>query len=175
MPADGAFPLPSARPRRILREGVLSEDTWTWLGDDERAPARAIDVVVSLARWRRERDSLRAREGRLGVALASAELAASIADELPQLALVAIHVPSFVDGRVYSTGRLLRMRYGYRGELRAFGEILPDQLLFLRRCGFDSVELRADQPLETARRALEALTVAYQGAEDTSPLYRRRT
>jgi uncharacterized protein (DUF934 family) len=79
------------------------------------------------------------------------------------------------DGRHYSLARLLRERFGLAAELRAVGDVLPDQLLYMRRCGYTSFELAPGKSLDTGLRALQAFSVTYQGgADDPRPLYRRR-
>ena len=72
-----------------------------------------------------------------------------------------MHFPAFTDGRGYSTARLLRQRYGFAGELRAFGDILRDQLFELARCGFDSFVLRDDQDADDALRAFDDFSETY--------------
>jgi len=79
---------------------------------------------------------------------------ASIAAELPQLSVIALQFPKWVDGRAYTQARLLRARYRFKGEIRATGEVLVDMLPLLSRTGFDAVQLRADQDEQAARRAL---------------------
>jgi uncharacterized protein (DUF934 family) len=89
--------------------------------------------------------------------------------------LVAIEVAKFTDGRHYSLARLLRERHGFTGELRAVGDVLPDQLFYMLRCGYSSFELAPGKSLETGVRCLAAFSVSYQGAaDDPRPLYRRR-
>ena len=78
------------------------------------------------------------------VALANTDQPAELKSHLGRLKLIVLHFPKFTDGRAYSQARLLRGRLGYRGELRATGSVLRDQLPFLLRCGFDSFE--SDQP-----------------------------
>ena len=88
-------------------------------------------------------------------------------------ALIAVNFPRFVDGRGYSIA-LLRERYGYSGELRAIGDVLPDQLQFMKRCGFDAFALRPDKDATKAAR-LNFFSQTYQAAADTDvPLFRRR-
>ena len=97
---------------------------------------------------------------------------AALVDVLPSATLVAIAFPKFVDGRGYSMGRLLRSRYGYRGEMRATGDVLFDELQFMVRCGFDSFEI-TDQPtldLLRAGRGLSPFDRFYQpGSEREVP------
>jgi uncharacterized protein (DUF934 family) len=86
-----------------------------------------------------------------------------------------VHFPKVTDGRGHSSARLLRERYGYRGELRAVGEVTRDQLFYLQRCGFDSFALRADQHAADALDGLSDFDDSYQAAADQPlPLFRRR-
>ena len=97
-----------------------------------------------------------------------------LAEDLPRLALVALHFPKWVDGRAYSQARLLRARYRYAGEVRATGEVLIDMLPLLQRTGFDAAALRADQSLDAAERALRFFLGHYQGdVRDPRPLFAR--
>jgi uncharacterized protein (DUF934 family) len=100
---------------------------------------------------------------------------ASLAPRIDRLALVEINFPAFTDGRGYSIARLLRERYGYRGELRAVGDVQRDQLFYLARCGFDSFLLREGEDPQQALRALSDFSDAYQASpEQPLPLFRRR-
>ena len=86
-----------------------------------------------------------------------------------------MNFPKFSDGRGYSIGRLLRERFGYVNELRAIGDVLLDQLQFMKRCGFDAYVLRADKDINKAARCLNFFSQGYQAATDTDmPLFRRR-
>jgi uncharacterized protein (DUF934 family) len=105
-----------------------------------------------------------------------AELDATLLARLPTLRVVALQFPKWVDGRAYSQARLLRVRHGYRGELRATGEVLVDMLPLLARTGFDAAQLRADQRIDHAERALRffAADGHYQGdVQQPQPHYRR--
>ena len=124
----------------LIKNGQIVEDPWVTLDDD--APLPATDpVIVSLARFRAHKDALLSRRAPLGVRLKSAELASEIGGNARELDLIAIEFPTFRDGRGYSTARLLRERWGFAGELRAVGNVLRDQLLFMYRCGFDAFEI----------------------------------
>lgn len=149
----------------LIKSGETVTDTWQFLPDDAPAPEGA-DVIVSLQRWRTERDALLARDGRLGIRLRPDEPPRLVADDLHHFALVALEFPVFKDGRAYSHARVLRERYGFRGELRAVGEVLRDQLLFMARCGVDAFEVADGFAPEAWREALAEISVFYQGMGD---------
>jgi uncharacterized protein (DUF934 family) len=170
---------------RLIKSGRVATDNWQrleaqpWLrtGEDGLLPDLPddADLLAPLALWRVRKDDLLARGGRSGVLLEPHEGPEQIAADLARLALVAVNFPKFGDGRGYSTARLLRERYGYRGELRATGDVLRDQLLFLSRAGFDAFELRADQNPHAALAAFGELGEQYQAsATEPLPLFRRR-
>jgi uncharacterized protein (DUF934 family) len=167
--------------RRLANDGwqLLDHEVERWLtpGEDGLVPdfPDAADLIVPLKLWRLRREDLAERAGRSGVWLAANDDPATLAGDLDALLLVAVHFPKFSDGRGFSTARLLRERYGFKGELRAIGEVLRDQLLFLARCGFDAFALRDDQDAESALAAFDDFSEAYQGAVDEPlPLFRRR-
>ena len=136
-------------------------------------------ILVPLSVWEARKDELspRLQKAELGIWLDTHEvlenLVASI-DDINQLPLIAVHVERFADGRIFSIGNLLRTRYGYKNELRAFGDVLRDQLFFLKRCGYDSYLIRADRSAEDALASLKDFTQPYQGAvDDALPVWRR--
>lgn len=147
----------------IIKDGVVIDDPWIVIADDEPLPVSR-PVIVSLARWLAEREALGARNGLVGVRLKTAELAEEIAADLDHLGLIAIEFPAIGDGRGYTTGRLLRERYGFSGELRAVGPLVRDVFLFLHRCGFDAIEARDVVEAAAWHKAVGAFTVAYQNA-----------
>jgi len=111
----------------------------------------------------------RIEKGEIGVWLDTHEvletLHAALLD-LNKLPMIAVHVQRFADGRIFSLGALLRTRYGFKNQLRAFGDVLRDQLFFLKRSGFDSYIVRADRSAEEAIASLNDFTKPYQGAVD---------
>jgi uncharacterized protein (DUF934 family) len=127
--------------------------------------------MVPLSVWRDQQSIVRERSGATGVWLQPADDPAEVG-EWP--ALIAVQFPVFTDGRGYSTARLLRQRYGYRGELRAIGDILRDQLYELARCGFDSFSLREDQDPADALQAFGDFSESYQSGADQGALFERR-
>lgn len=136
-------------------------------------------ILVPLSVWIERKAELAERfaKGEVGVWLATHELLGSLVDsqhDLNAFPLIAVHVERFADGRIFSIATLLRTRYGYKNELRAFGDVLRDQLFFLKRCGFDSFVIRADRSAEDALTSLKDFTQPYQGAvDDNQPVWRR--
>ena len=160
----------------LIKHGRLVEDPWVSLDDDAELPREA-PVIVTLERWRGERDALIRRGGRLGIRLAADQSSDEIADDLDRFALVALDFPKFTDGRAYSTARLLRERHGFKGEVRATGQVLRDQFLFMHRCGFDAFEVKSADMLEAWHKAMGEFSLSYQpAADDRIPVYllRRR-
>jgi uncharacterized protein (DUF934 family) len=118
---------------------------------------------------------LKARDGGLGVWLDADEEAEEIGDDVEQFKVIALNFPAFTDGRNYSNARLLRDRYGFKGELRAIGDVLRDQLFYMHRCGFDAFAVRPDKDPYEALEGLKDFSVTYQAATDEPlPLFRRR-
>ena len=171
---------------RLIKNGQIVDDAWQTLvvADGQTAHSIALPApsapptLLPLAVWQARRDEILARSagGRpIGVWLDAGEDPEAIADDLGHFALVAINFPKFADGRGYSTARLLRERYGYRGELRAIGDVLRDQLFLMKRCGFDAYALRADKDASEALAGLTDFSETYQAAADQpQPLFRRR-
>ena len=149
----------------LLKDGALRQDPWVTVADDAPLPDTGAPIV-SLARWQRDRAKLRARNGDIGVRLPNAAPVEALADDLDRLALVALEFPKFNDGRAFSQARQLRERYRYTGELRATGQVLRDQLLFMTRCGFDAFEVAKGDPVAAWASALADFTVFYQPTGD---------
>jgi len=162
---------------RLIKDGRVIEDDWQRLdGEVEAAsPLPAAKLIVPCALWRGRRDELIQRGLPLGVWLAGDQHPELIREDLRWFQVVAIHFAAFSDGRGYSSARILRDQYEYRGELRAIGDVLRDQLFQMRRCGFDSFELRADRDAHEALDSLADFTHVYQHAtvDPSSPLLRR--
>jgi uncharacterized protein (DUF934 family) len=168
---------------QIIKHRAIVADDWRIVraGEDGTLPDVAAlpagRIVVPLSYWQASRDALTAARAKdaLGVWLAPDSEPGELASDLDKIALVAVDFPVFRDGRGYSIGRLLRERYGWTGELRAIGDVLRDQLLYLSRCGFDAFAVREDKDLHDALNAFNEFSVRYQGAVDEPrPLFRRR-
>jgi uncharacterized protein (DUF934 family) len=155
-------------------EARIAADEWQSVGDADPIPERG-DVIVSFERFLKERDRLRAREGRVGVRLSAEADPDAIAGELEGVALAAVEFPKFSDGRGFSIARVLKARGGFSGELRAVGNVLRDQLFFMWRCGFTSFELDPAKDPQEALTAFADFSVTYQPAGDHDvPIWRRR-
>lgn len=160
---------------QIIKDKQIIDDGWLHLDDDTPAPKTG-DVSVSLERLRKQLEALRGREGGLGVRLRSDELAGDVADILDAVQLICVEFPKFTDGRGYTTGRLLRDRHGFTGELRAVGHVLQDQLFYLARCGYNAFTLAPGKSLSRALDGFEDFSVSYQAAADSrEPIFRRVT
>jgi uncharacterized protein (DUF934 family) len=158
---------------QIIRKRAITDDDFVHVPDGAELPEGG-KPIVTLARYAKAPGELLARYPVLGVRVASDKLPSAI-PELGRLALIAIEFPRFTDGRGYSLGRQLRERHGFRGELRAVGGVLRDQLYYMERCGFDAFELQPGKPLESALEAFGEFSATYQAAlDDPRPIYRRR-
>lgn len=152
----------------LLKEGQTVEDTWVRVADGDPLPADR-PALMPLERWLAERDSLIGHNSPLGVLLNSDDMVEDIADDLGRLALVALDFPRFQDGRAYSSARILRERYGYEGEVRAVGNVLADQFLFMHRCGFDAYEVADPAKAGLWRKVMAEMTAFYQPTGDGRP------
>ncbi len=136
-------------------------------------------VVLPLSVWlaRKAEFAARLAAGEIGVWLEPHELVETLAEAQPDLnvfPLIAVFIERFADGRAYSTAALLRSRFGFKHELRALGDVLRDQLFFLKRCGFDAFQIRADRSAEDALASLNDFSEPYQAAVVIDqPVWRR--
>jgi uncharacterized protein (DUF934 family) len=158
----------------LIKDRKIAEDVWTSVSDAEGQLPEG-DIIVSLGLWQARRAELLGRNSRIGVSLNPENPPREIAADLDKLALVAVNFPASKDGRIFSTARLLRERYGYKGELRATGQFGRDQMFYLQRCGVNAFDLGEGRNVDDCLKALEDFSVTYQAAADQPlPLYRRR-
>ena len=136
-------------------------------------------IIVPLSVFIARKNALASRinAGEVGVWLDTHEVLDHLLEsqaDLNALPIIAVHVERFADGRIFSLGTLLRTRYGFKNELRAFGDVLRDQLFFLKRSGFTSFLIRADRSAEDALASLKDFSQPYQGAVDEpQPVFKR--
>jgi uncharacterized protein (DUF934 family) len=137
------------------------------------------NIIVPLSVYAANKDAIASRmdAGSTGIWLDTHETLESLIEtigDINKLPIIAVHVERFADGRIFSIGTLLRTRYGFKNELRAFGDVLRDQLFFLKRSGFSSFVIRKDRSAEDALTSLRDFSQPYQGAVDEArPLFKR--
>ena len=145
----------------LIKNKRIVPETWQLLkpAADGGRPALPLtgDWIVPFAVWQEQRAQLSQRSGRNGVLLENTDDVQALAGDFDKLALIAVRFPKFTDGRGYSSARLLR-RLGWKGELRAVGDVLRDQLFYMTRCGFDAFALREDQDAQSALTAFDDFT-----------------
>ena len=148
----------------LIKNGALVEDCFQTVADD--APIPANGSIVSLARFQKDRESLLARNAPLGVRLLSSESPEVLGDDLQRLSVVVLEFPKFRDGRAFSWARMLRTRLGFKGEIRAVGNFLYDQIAFMTRVGIDAFEVRETFTEAEFARAIGEMTYVYQPSAD---------
>ena len=144
----------------LLKNNMLVADGWVEAGAEGELPD-ACFIIVPFSRLLKEWGALSARGSWLGVRLGNTDKPEALATFLPSLSLIVLPFPAFNDGRAYSIARKLR-EMGYKGELRATGNVLPDQMQFMLQVGFDAFEIGDRFPLETWQKASRQMSLAYQ-------------
>ena len=161
---------------RLIKDQEIVEDGWQRLV--EIAPDEALptgNIIVSFTYWFNHKEALLNREAKFGVCINVDDDIEVVAKDLKHFDLIALDFPTFADGRSCSHARLLRDRYSFKGELRAVGDVLRDQLFFMQRCGINSFQLREDKDIEDALNAFAEISVKYQTAADgIEPVYKYR-
>ncbi|MEW6453078.1 MAG: DUF934 domain-containing protein [Pseudomonadota bacterium] len=150
---------------RLVKGNRIVDDKFVRVLDDAPVP-EGVPVLIPAARFLADSAELLSRTTPVGVFWPNSRNVSELAPYLDKLALVALVFPAFKDGRAYSQARLLRERHGYRGELRATGDVLRDQFLFLVRAGFDALEVKKDADAEVFAASVARYSVFYQPAGD---------
>ena len=164
---------------KLIKDGQIIDDSWSLMakpeGDTAAAEVPAGQVLIPLSVWLAQKDALQIRTD-LGVWIDSDETAEQLGSDAQRFAVVGVNFPGFMDGRAFSTARLLRERFGFTGELRAVGNFIRDQLCYLRRCGVNAFAFANPEiNLDEAVKSLSDLQEYYQAAVDQPlPLFRRR-
>jgi uncharacterized protein (DUF934 family) len=158
----------------LVENGRVVDDRYIRVEEDGPIPDR-VPIIVPAKRFVAEASALIRRDGSLGVLWPNDRRVAELEPWLGHLALIALVFPKFRDGRGYSQARLLRETYGFRGTLRATGDVLRDQFGFLARAGFDSFEVKKPADARVFAEVLARYSVFYQpGADGHAPALRRR-
>ena len=154
---------------RYIRNGKLAADPFVYVEGDEPVPPDVPAIVSADWLLHASEEEIRGRSAPVGVNWPNDRPLTDLAPYLPFLALVALEFPVFRDGRAYTQARLLRERLGFKGEIRATGDVLRDQFLFMVRTGFDAFEVKKGADAEAFAKALREFTLRYQPAQDGPP------
>lgn len=159
--------------QKIIKDREIVDDNWQHLADE--AALVAGNITVSITRWQEQHETLSRHEGGLGIRLSGDDPLEEIVPDLGRFQLIVLLFPAFTDGRCYSYARLLRDRYQFKGEIRAQGDVLYDQLFYMSQCGINSFELANPNRLVQALAAFDDFSESYQATVlRPEPLYRRR-
>jgi uncharacterized protein (DUF934 family) len=158
----------------LVKAGKITDDSFVHLADGAELPAEG-DVLATAARFLEKPDAFLQRKAKTGVIWPNNRDVDDLVPHLDRLAAVALVFPSFRDGRAYSQARLLRERFQYRGELRATGQVLRDQFVFMLRAGFDTFEVKKQSDAEAFALTVKRYSVFYQPTGDgrLTALHRR--
>ena len=179
-------PLPSGNEEvkkqagKVVLFKLTGESLPTELQIDETVIPQAGKIIVPLSVYLKNRDALQTRlkNNEIALWLATHEtLDALLVSEkdINVFPLIAVFVERFQDGRIFTLGNLLRTRYQFKNTLRAFGDVLQDQLFYLKRSGFDSYLIKTGKDVHEALKALQSFSDPYQGAVDiTEPVWKRK-
>ena len=149
----------------LVKGGKITTDPLVHVADDAELPGEGA-VLISAARFLADAEAFSLREARTGVIWPNNRDLDDLVPYLGRLAAVALVFPTFRDGRAYSQARLLRERHGYRGELRATGQVLRDQFVFMSRAGFDAFEVKKDADADAFAETVKRYSVFYQPTGD---------
>lgn len=134
----------------LFKNGAFVDDEWQFVAADAPLPDRG-PIVLGKERYLAEREAVRERADPVGLLLQSGETLAGLEQDVHRFGVVVLDIPKYVDGRSFSTARILRDKLGYRGELRAQGNVLRDQVHALHRCGFDALDVTHQGTAEALR------------------------
>ena len=149
----------------LVKNGKIVTDIFVHVADGAELPGDGA-VLISAARFLEDPEALTRRAGKLGVIWPNNRDLDALVPWLDRLAAVALVFPTFRDGRAYSQARLLRERYGYEGEVRATGQVLRDQFVFMQRAGFDAFEVKKQSDAEAFAATVKRYSVFYQPTGD---------
>ncbi|WP_027579260.1 DUF934 domain-containing protein [Bradyrhizobium sp. Ai1a-2] len=158
----------------LVKNGKIATDIYVHVADGAELPADDA-ILVPAARFLEDPEALLRRPGKVGVVWPNNRDLDDLVPYLDRLAAVALVFPSFRDGRAYSQARLLRERYRFQGELRATGQVLRDQFVFMLRAGFDALDVKKEKDADAFAETVKRYTVFYQPTGDgrTTALSRR--
>lgn len=159
----------------LVKGNTIVADEFLHLDADAPVPADDTAVLITAERFLTDPEAALARTGKTGVIWPNNRDVDDLVPYLGRLALIGLVFPIFRDGRAYTQARLLRERHKFRGELRATGQILRDQFVFMMRAGFDAFEVRKDSDAKAFADVAKRYSVFYQPVGDGRiPAFRRR-
>jgi len=158
----------------LVKDGKITGDLFVHVPDGAELPGDGA-VLVPAARFLEDPEAVLKRTGKVGVIWPNNRDLDDLVPYLDRLAVIALVFPTFRDGRAYSQARLLRERHGYDGELRATGQVLRDQFVFMSRAGFDAFEVKKDADADAFAATMKRYSVFYQPTGDgrVTALHRR--
>ena len=145
---------------QIIKDKQRVDNTWQFIADEENLIAG--DITVSLTRWLQDKATLIAHNGNVGLRLKADDSVADFVDDLAHIKLIELNFADFADGRSFSQAWLLRGRYDYKGEIRAIGRYLPEQVFYLSRVGVNAYASEKTADLDSVLNNLNDFTVKYQ-------------
>lgn len=154
--------------QKLIKDGAIVDNQYVLAQNDDTIPDN--NTIVAVDKWLENPSAV------AGIWLNSDQNPSLLKDvDLDQFDVIGINFPAFVDGRGFTYARLLRERFNFKGELRALGHFIPDQLGYLLRVGFNSFDFAEDVNLESALKLHKPFNVKYQGdANDPRPIFLRR-
>ncbi|NVK37650.1 MAG: DUF934 domain-containing protein [Gammaproteobacteria bacterium] len=159
--------------QNLINSTSTLENNWEVISDYEAA-LPAGNILIDIEFWLAHKSELQNRTD-IGVILKGDSDLVTIKDDLARFPVIAVNFPAFADGRGYSLARLLKERYSFEGEIRAIGDVLIDQLYFMKRCGFDTYLLKDGLDANKALNYFATFSDPYQLAYDLpTPLFRRK-
>lgn len=164
---------------KIVMFKLLGEDTFTQRQIEGTVIPTTGKILVPFVIWQTNKDQLASRmaAGEVAILFSTHEVIEDFAAAFPEinnLPMIAVYVEKFADGRNFTIGRLLRDRYGFKNELRAVGDVMRDQLFFLKQSGFNSYEIKDGRDAEAAIASLSDFSEPYQGSSaQPEPIFRR--
>jgi uncharacterized protein (DUF934 family) len=150
---------------RLVKQGRIVTDLFVHIAEGAELPGDGA-ILVPAARFLEDPEAILKHAGKVGVIWPNNRDLDDLVPYLDRLAAVALVFPTFRDGRAYSQARLLRERHGYGGELRATGQVLRDQFVFMSRAGFDAFEVKKDADADAFAETVKRYSVFYQPTGD---------
>lgn len=145
---------------QIIKDRQIVEDNYRYIEDEENLTSG--NITVSFARWQQQKSQLLNHNGKVGLRLNIEDDVTLIEDDLKNIPLIELNFPAFTDGRLFSRAKLLRIRFGYQGEIRAVGQFMVDQVFYLSKLGVNAFQLNNTEQLPVALAALDDFSVSYQ-------------